>query len=199
MTFQRMTFQRMTFDYTITEASWLALPTELLQSILSYLGLKDLVNVNLTCKRLYTITEPVYHILYGPDTYLHCKVDNPSNWKALVLDEEHLKEGGYTVTPDEVINNLLSESYHNENIYLAEISEFFIVGLRNCTEQWTPSWLEAMATALMAQGRLGDAKRAYQTYLRNDRLLPERTFLTAAHFGWPKTFPLYRMIYRKQQ
>jgi hypothetical protein len=188
-----MTFQRMTFDYSFAEASWLALSTELLQSILSYLGPKDLINVDLTCKRLYTITEPVYHILYGPDTYLHCKVDNSPNWKALVLDEEHLKESMKdtveSLTPDKVIDNLLSESYHSENAYLAEISEIFIVGLRNCTEQWTPSWLEAMATALMAQGRLDDAKRAYQMYLRNDRLLPERTFLTAAHFGWPKTFP----------
>jgi hypothetical protein len=187
----------MTFDRNFTKAFLLTLSNELLQSIFGYLRPIDLTNVDLTCKRFCSITEPIYHIIYGPNTYLHRKIDNPPNWKALVLEEECIKKELPFIesfTPDTAIGKLflmLLDRYHLENakIYIAQESKILIVSLRNCTEQGTLLWLEAMATALMAQGRLDDAKHAYQTFLENDQILPEQTLLTAAHFGWPNTFP----------
>ncbi|TAQ89990.1 hypothetical protein B7494_g1681 [Chlorociboria aeruginascens] len=178
-------------DLSTSESSFLTLSDEILQLIPSYLTPIDPSNVDLVCKRFYCITEPVYHTLYGANSYLHWQVDGPPNCKALVLEEECLKreysviEG---VTPDAVIEEL--QCYEMDNDFLAEYSKVLIIGLKDCIELLTPSWLEAMATGLMAQKLMNDAKRTYEIFLQTDRTLPERTLLTAAHFGWPSTFPV---------
>jgi len=118
-----------------------------------------------------------YQKLYGSH-YTHRKLDTPPNWELMVQQKKALQLNlqHKDVTPEDVIDDILSQSYLcNNHDFLSER----IVGLHVAREQNTDIWRRAIAIALMAQGRHDEVENL------KDGLSETEKCLVAARFEWP--------------
>ena len=168
------------------------LPEELLFDILSHLDVRCLAFViDTTCRKFRRVAESIYGKVYRERGPSHRTPHGRKQWKRLALEEDAVVRKGQEPgwTPAGALEQLLEEHYQLLDTEFADWSARCIIFLRNSKEKRTASWLEALATALMAQRRHEEAAVAYGQFLQLEHTLPESTVFTAARFGWPDTFP----------
>ena len=177
---------------TCSNACLILLPTEILQLIFGYLTPSILAShIDLACKLFPTLTPDVYRRWYGK-IYTHYNLNaSKPNWKRMALEKERYNTSTKNIrSPAEVTTEILHHWYLASNDSFMESTADFILSSHRAPEQQTPAWFEAMATVLMAQGDQNEAQDVYSRLLAVKETLPERTWLTAARFGWPFMYSL---------
>ncbi|KAK4551041.1 hypothetical protein LTR86_011315, partial [Recurvomyces mirabilis] len=155
----------------------LKLPVELQEWIFGFLRPTEMMTLDQTCKALHGMMPTTYRIWYGK-AIAHRVVDD-RGWKAMAVEMQEILENPRPITPQAAVSELHGTSYLFDRSTIAQISQEHLKMLRQSAPD-THNAYEAIATALVTQSRHQEAV----PYYRAMEALPERTWLTAARFGW---------------
>ena len=151
----------------------LAMPPETLIHILCYLDTDTLLLVELVCRVLKAPAREAYRTAYGLGP-LH---RDSTDFRALAIESY-------------LLNRLHDDVYFWNNKDIRSFAADGLLALQRSSDRRADAWNEAVATALMAQGRYSEAKVFYKRMGESGRSLPEHTLLTGARWAWPFTKPL---------
>lgn len=161
-------------------------------AILRYVDPPDLTRLHSICPDIRTVILDVCRREYCRPAHRIDATDTIARSLdyLLLAQEQHKFQPPDDSSPEWQINQILDEWYDNGDQCLKAIACDALIVLQRPTAE-TRAWIEAVATALMAQGRCEEAKVYYQRLLANGHELPQQTILTAARWGWPfDTIPL---------
>lgn len=167
-------------------ASLNTIAAELLISILEYLTTQNLLRIERTCKAIRLAAKTAYRASYGTQV-CHRDAGHRPDFRCLAVEQlkydmdiDHIYW-----SPTEAMRILLEDCYLCTALHLREVATDVLLSAGRGRDR--PEWNEAVATALMAQARFSEAEAKYRMLMKSTPL-PERTFLTAARFGWPFGF-----------
>lgn len=176
--------------------SLVTMPVEIILHILCFLDTLSLFRIECVCSYLGLLARKAYRASYGPGP-LH-RVCDPVDFRALAIEQlRFVRSGEAEDRPsDEQTLWLLERCYHFPDKELYDVATDALLILQRLSDRDTDAWNEAVATALMAQGRHVEAGEYYKRMEESGHSLPERTVLTAARWSWPFTLPLPDATYR---
>jgi hypothetical protein len=165
----------------------LTIPAEIILNILGFYNTLTLLSAESVCQSLGPLVLDSYESAYGQHPAHH----TCNSFKTLAIEQlQFSHKRSTTYLPKDQCSDLLNNCYACNDQEFAEEAANALLKLQTISDTSTDAWNKAAATALIAQRRYREAERYYKRLTKSGNLLPERTNLTAARWGWPFAIPL---------